>query len=80
MYYLKITAYAEDLLDALNRMPDWPERVRAMQANWIGRSEGVRLGFPHDIGERRRAVGIHYSRRHHHGRDILRRGGGASAR
>ena len=51
MYYLKITAYAEDLLDALNEMTEWPERVRAMQANWIGRSEGVRLGFPHDIGE-----------------------------
>ena len=51
MYYLKITAYAEDLLDELNSMPDWPERVRVMQANWIGRSEGVRLGFPHDIGE-----------------------------
>jgi leucyl-tRNA synthetase len=51
MYYLKITAYAEDLLDELNNMPDWPERVRVMQANWIGRSEGVRLGFPHDIGE-----------------------------
>jgi leucyl-tRNA synthetase len=50
MYYLKITAYAEDLLDALNDMPEWPERVRAMQANWIGRSEGVRLGFPHRIG------------------------------
>ncbi len=51
MYYLKITAYAEDLLDELSRMPDWPERVRVMQANWIGRSEGVRLGFPHDVGE-----------------------------
>ncbi|MEA3173331.1 MAG: leucyl-tRNA synthetase [Gammaproteobacteria bacterium] len=49
MYYLKITAYAEDLLDALKDMKEWPERVRAMQANWIGRSEGVRLGFPHDI-------------------------------
>src|SRR5271155_737568 len=51
MYYLKITAYAEDLLDALKDMQEWPERVRIMQANWIGRSEGVRLGFPHDIGE-----------------------------
>ncbi len=51
MYYLKITAYAEDLLDALKTMKGWPDRVRAMQANWIGRSEGVRLGFPHDIGE-----------------------------
>jgi leucyl-tRNA synthetase len=51
MYYLKITAYAEDLLDTLKTMQGWPERVRAMQSNWIGRSEGVRLGFPHDIGE-----------------------------
>jgi leucyl-tRNA synthetase len=50
MYYLKITAYAEDLLDSLKEMPDWPERVRAMQANWIGKSVGVRLGFPYDIG------------------------------
>ncbi len=80
MYYLKITAYAEDLLDALKSMPGWPERVRAMQANWIGRSEGVRLGFPHDIGERGRAVRLHHARRYHHGRDILRGGRGASAR
>jgi leucyl-tRNA synthetase len=50
MYYLKITAYAEDLLDALGHMPGWPERVRAMQANWIGKSVGVRLGFPYDKG------------------------------
>ena len=49
MYYLKITDYAEDLLDALGHMPGWPDRVRAMQANWIGRSQGVRLGFPYDI-------------------------------
>jgi leucyl-tRNA synthetase len=51
MYYLKITAYAEDLLDALKGMHGWPERVRAMQSNWIGRSEGVRVGFPHNNGE-----------------------------
>ncbi|MGH8338232.1 MAG: class I tRNA ligase family protein, partial [Gammaproteobacteria bacterium] len=49
MYYLKITAYAEDLLDALGQMQGWPERVRAMQANWIGKSIGVRLGFPYEI-------------------------------
>jgi leucyl-tRNA synthetase len=49
MYYLKITEYAEDLLDALNQMPGWPDRVRAMQSNWIGKSVGVRLGFPYDI-------------------------------
>ncbi|MDB6084392.1 MAG: leucyl-tRNA synthetase, partial [Gammaproteobacteria bacterium] len=50
MYYLKITAYADDLLEALNGMQGWPERVRAMQANWIGKSQGVRIGFPYDIG------------------------------
>ncbi|MGA2188857.1 MAG: leucine--tRNA ligase [Steroidobacteraceae bacterium] len=50
MYYLKITDYADDLLESLNAMPGWPERVRAMQANWIGKSQGVRIGFPYDIG------------------------------
>ena len=49
MYYLKITDYAEDLLGALERMQGWPERVRTMQANWIGKSEGVNLGFPYEI-------------------------------
>ena len=50
MYYLRITAYADDLLGALAGMQEWPERVRAMQANWIGKSEGVRVGFPYEIG------------------------------
>jgi leucyl-tRNA synthetase len=50
MYYLKITAYAEDLLGALSAMQGWPERVRAMQANWLGKSQGVRIGFPYEIG------------------------------
>jgi leucyl-tRNA synthetase len=49
MYYLKITAYAEDLLESLKSMQGWPERVRTMQANWIGKSEGVRIGFPYEI-------------------------------
>jgi leucyl-tRNA synthetase len=47
MYYLGITRYAQELLDALNDLPEWPERVRLMQANWIGRSEGVDIGFPY---------------------------------
>jgi leucyl-tRNA synthetase len=47
MYYLRITAYAEELLKALDQLPGWPERVRVMQANWIGRSEGVELAFPY---------------------------------
>jgi len=50
MYYLKITDYSEDLLDALAAMPGWPDRVRAMQANWIGKSAGIRIGFPYEIG------------------------------
>ncbi len=49
MYYLRITQYADELLSCLDRMPGWPERVRTMQANWIGRSHGVRFAFPHDI-------------------------------
>jgi len=47
MYYLRITDYAEELLAALAQLPGWPERVRVMQANWIGRSEGVELAFPY---------------------------------
>src|SRR5687767_11681898 len=46
MYYLRITSYADALLGALDSLPEWPERVRAMQANWIGRSEGVDVEFP----------------------------------
>ncbi len=50
MYYIRITDYAEELLDFItNKMPGWPERVRTMQINWIGRSEGVRFAFEHDI-------------------------------
>ncbi|WP_432784732.1 Leucine--tRNA ligase [Oligella sp. MSHR50489EDL] len=49
-YYLKITDYAEELLDyTKNHLDGWPERVRLMQENWIGRSEGVRFAFTHDI-------------------------------
>ncbi len=49
-YYLNITAYAEELLDhVVDKLPGWPERVRLMQENWIGKSEGVRFAFPHDI-------------------------------
>jgi leucyl-tRNA synthetase len=50
MYYLDITRYADELLEALDGLDGWPERVRVMQANWIGRSEGVEIGFPHEDG------------------------------
>ena len=49
-YYLKITDYAAELLDHVqHKLPGWPERVKLMQENWIGRSEGVRFAFTHDI-------------------------------
>ncbi|MYB89299.1 MAG: leucine--tRNA ligase [Proteobacteria bacterium] len=44
-WFLRITAYAEELLDDLKQLDGWPERVRTMQANWIGRSEGVEIVF-----------------------------------
>ncbi len=44
-WFMKITAYADELLDELDRMPGWPESVKSMQRNWIGRSEGVELSF-----------------------------------
>ncbi|MGE5241973.1 MAG: leucine--tRNA ligase [Bacteroidota bacterium] len=49
MYYLAITRYAEELLADLDQLTEWPERVRAMQANWIGKSTGVRFGFPYKL-------------------------------
>jgi len=54
-YYLNITKYADELLGAVanaedkNYLAGWPERVRLMQENWIGKSEGVRFAFAHDI-------------------------------
>jgi leucyl-tRNA synthetase len=49
-YYLRITDYASELLEQVqNGLPGWPDRVRAMQENWIGKSEGVRFAFPHSI-------------------------------
>src|SRR5713101_113922 len=45
MYYLAITKYADELLADLDKLTEWPERVRTMQANWIGKSYGVRFAF-----------------------------------
>jgi leucyl-tRNA synthetase len=44
-WFLKITAYSEELLSALDGLAKWPEKVRLMQKNWIGRSEGMRFSF-----------------------------------
>jgi leucyl-tRNA synthetase len=49
MYYMKITAYAEELLADLDQLDGWPEQVRLMQKNWIGKSTGVRFAFPYEL-------------------------------
>ena len=70
MYYLGITKYADELLGDLEKLPDWPERVKTMQANWIGKSEGCEIAFPYStntealMGADGRAQGIHHARRH----------------
>ena len=45
-WFVKITDYAEELLDCLDKLPGWPEKIKTMQRNWIGRSEGVEIRFP----------------------------------
>jgi len=45
-WFFRISAYSQRLLDDLAKLKNWPERVRIMQRNWIGRSEGVRIDFP----------------------------------
>jgi leucyl-tRNA synthetase len=45
-WFFKITAYAERLLQDLDKLTDWPERVKVMQRNWIGKSEGAEVDFP----------------------------------
>ncbi len=49
MYFFRITHYAEELLGALQDLSGWPEQVKLMQKNWIGRSEGVKIGFPYKL-------------------------------
>ncbi|MGO9444022.1 MAG: leucine--tRNA ligase [Thiobacillaceae bacterium] len=46
MYFMRITAYAEELLSGLDNLPGWPDQVKSMQRNWIGKSLGVRFAFP----------------------------------
>nr|WP_059392739.1 leucine--tRNA ligase [Pseudomonas toyotomiensis] len=49
MYYFKITAYAEELLSSLDELDGWPEQVKTMQRNWIGKSFGADIVFDYDI-------------------------------
>ncbi|WP_397377627.1 leucine--tRNA ligase, partial [Pseudomonas sp.] len=54
MYYFKITAYAEELLSSLDELDGWPEQVKTMQRNWIGKSFGADIVFDYDLA----SVGI----------------------
>ncbi len=62
MYYLAITRYADELINCLEGL-DWPERVKLMQENWIGRSRGVRFAFRHQIADAQGEL-IHAGRMH----------------
>ena len=59
-WFLRITRYADDLLEALQGLDRWPERVRLMQENWIGRSEGVRMFF--DLKDRKDRLEVYTTR------------------
>ncbi|MCL1976436.1 MAG: leucine--tRNA ligase [Firmicutes bacterium] len=50
-WFLKITAYAQRLLDDLSKLPGWPDKVKIMQENWIGRSEGAHIEFSTEAGD-----------------------------
>ncbi|MEQ1629963.1 MAG: leucine--tRNA ligase [Gallionella sp.] len=52
MYFFRITQYADELLSGLDGLDGWPEQVKTMQANWIGKSYGVRFAFPYGNNEK----------------------------
>jgi leucyl-tRNA synthetase len=62
MYFLRITAYAEELLAALEGMTGWPEQVKLMQKNWIGKSEGVRIGFEYSLENKKQVLWVFTTR------------------
>lgn len=55
-WFIRITEYADELLDDLDQLDGWPEQVKAMQRNWIGRSEGVQIDFPVEHNDSRLTV------------------------
>src|SRR3954471_16407302 len=62
MYFFRITAFADELLAALDRLPGWPEQVKLMQKNWIGKSEGVRIGFEYPLNGKKSVLWVFTTR------------------
>ncbi len=62
MYFFRITQYAEELLGGLQGLSGWPEQVKLMQKNWIGRSEGVKIGFEYAIENQKRVLWVFTTR------------------
>ena len=59
-WFIKITDYAEQLLGGLDQLPQWPDMVKTMQRNWIGRSEGVEITF--DVADTTEKVAVYTTR------------------
>ncbi|MCW2255925.1 leucyl-tRNA synthetase [Providencia alcalifaciens] len=59
-WFIKITDYAEELLNDLDKLDEWPEQVKTMQRNWIGRSEGVEITF--DVADRTDKLTVYTTR------------------
>jgi leucyl-tRNA synthetase len=62
MYFLRITRYAEELLAALDQLPGWPEQVKLMQKNWLGKSAGVRIGFEYFLENQKNVLWVFTTR------------------
>jgi len=61
-WFVRITDYADELLEELDRMDTWPEQVRTMQRNWIGRSHGVRFAFPYQLEGKQEKLWVYTTR------------------
>jgi leucyl-tRNA synthetase len=61
-WFLKITAYADELLASLETLDGWPEQVKTMQSNWIGKSHGVRFGFPYELDGKQELLWVYTTR------------------
>jgi leucyl-tRNA synthetase len=62
MYFFRITQYADELLQDLDTLPGWPEQVKTMQANWIGKSYGVRFAFPYELDGKQDKLWVYTTR------------------